>query len=170
MQKLTNKIATCGMMSALGVVIMLLGHWLSVGVYAAPMGVGLMLVPFGERYGRRYQVMMWFSISVLSTLMGVGAEQTLFFVLFFGSYPMLRPFFMRLPKLFRWPVKLAYFNAVAVGIELLVLLVIAPEAVAGWLLWILLVLGNLMFLGYDFVVPRADLLMKKLKLRFGRRG
>ena len=168
MPKPANKIAVCGMMTALGVVVMLIGHWMGFGVYAAPMMVGLALVPLGEQYGKRYHALMWLAISILSALMGVNVEQTLFFALFFGLYPLLRPFFMRLPKLLCLLAKLLYFNAVAVGIELLILLVIAPEAVAAWLLWILLILGNLMFFGYDFIVPRADILIRKLKMRFGR--
>ena len=101
--------------------------------------------------------------------MGVNAEQTLFFALFFGLYPLLYPFFMRLPKLLRVIAKFAYCNTGAVGIELLVLYVIAPEAVGLPLLLVLLALGNLLFVCFDFVIPHTELLFQNLRKRFIKR-
>jgi len=168
MQRQSRVMAVCGMMTALGVVLMLLGHVLGLGLYAAPMLVGLALVPIGNRYGRKYHVLMWLAIGILSALIGVNAAQTPFFALFFGLYPILRPFFMRLPKLLRVIAKLGYCNAVAIAIELLVLYVIAPEAIGLPLLLLLLALGNLLFFCFDFVIPYTELLLRNLQKRIRR--
>ena len=76
---------------------------------------------------------------------------------------------MRLPKLLCVIAKLGYCNAVAIGIELLVLYVIAPEAVGLPLLLVLLALGNLLFLCFDFVIPHTELLLWNLQKRIRRR-
>ena len=52
--------------------------------------------------------------------------------------------------------KLLFFNAAAVALEALVLLVIVPEALEPGMLLLLLALGNLTFLLYDLLIPRAQ--------------
>ncbi|MBR5519523.1 MAG: hypothetical protein IKU55_02280 [Clostridia bacterium] len=168
MERPSTVIARCGMMAALGVVIMLIGHVLGLGLYAAPMFVGLSLVPMGNRFGRKYHVLLWLVIAFLSAIVGVSAEQTLFFAVLFGPYPILRPVLTKLPKLWCILAKLAYFNAVSIGVEVLVLYLFAPEAFDA-LLWVLLALGNVLFFCFDFVIPHTELLFRRLRQRLGRK-
>ena len=50
----SQKIALCGMLGALSVVLLLLGSALQIGTYAAPMLAAFLLIPVLEQYGTRY--------------------------------------------------------------------------------------------------------------------
>lgn len=164
----SNKIAYCGMMAALSVVVMILGHILGLGLYISPMIAGLCLLPIGKKYGEKYQWMLWAVVSLLSFLMISEVEQNLMYLTLFGLYPILYPHFERLPRRLKWPCKLLYFNLVAVGVEALVMLLLVPEAIVPWAAVVMLVLGNAIFFMYDFIVPRSELLFRKYLGKFKR--
>ena len=149
-----RRMAVCSMMAALGVVVMLLGAVLSLGMYACPMIVGLCLIPIGQEYGKKYQILLWLAISFLSMLLVPNPEENLMFFGLFGWYPVLWPSLYRLPKALGMTLKLLLFNAVIIALETLVLLVLAPEAMEPSMLFLLLVLGNVTFILYDRVIPK----------------
>ena len=68
----------------------------------------------------------------------------------------------KLPRLLGWLVKLIIFNAVVIAIEWLVMTVLVPEVIGGVFLWILLILGNITFLLYDWMLPRLENLMVRI--------
>lgn len=155
-------VATCGIMVAVCVVLMLLGAVLELGIYAAPMFAGLCLVPLGEKWGRKYQTTLWVAVSLLSFLLVPNVEETLIFFGFFGWYPILRPTLQRLPQPLRLAVKLLLFNGVIAVIEAVVLFLLVPEDITGTFLLVLLAMSNLVFLLYDSIVPKTDILRKRL--------
>ncbi len=161
-------IASCGMMAALSVVLMLLGAALGLGLYISPMLAGLCLIPIGRKFGAKYQWMLWAVVSFLCFLLVPEVEQNLMYLTLFGLYPILYPLFYRLPRRLVWPCKLLYFNLVAVGVEALVMLVLVPEPIPPVMAVIMIILGNAIFLMYDFLVPRAHLLFQKYLGRFKR--
>ena len=154
-------IATCGMTAALSVVIMIIGGVLGLGMYASPMIAGFCLMPIGQKYGAKYAWTLWAAVSLLSFILVPDIEENLMYFTFFGLYPLLWPHFEKLPKKLRWLVKLLYFNIVVVAVELLIMLVLVPESM-GWAMnLILLLMGNFIFLCYDFLLPRSELLMQR---------
>jgi len=163
--KHAKQMATCAMMTAVCVVLMLLGGILEIGIYAAPMFAGLCLVPIGERWGRRTQLMVYLAVALLSFLLVPSLEENLIFAALLGWYPILRPSLQKLPRLLRLSVKLLLFNAVIIAVEALLLTLITPEPVGGWMLVLLLVLGNFAFLAYDFLLPAAGLILRRLGLK-----
>lgn len=154
--KYTRAVALCGVIAALSIVLMAVGGLLGIGLYAAPMLAGLCLLPAGRFLGVKYHVMLWLVVSALSFLLVPDVEQNLMFLCLFGCYPILRPALQRLPRMLRPLCKLLFFNAAAVALEALVLLVIVPEALEPGMLLLLLALGNLTFLLYDLLIPRAQ--------------
>lgn len=66
MSNCTKRFTTCSLMSAAGVVFMILGSMLGVATYAMPMIVGLMLIPLGKRYGIKYHLTTFAAIALLS--------------------------------------------------------------------------------------------------------
>lgn len=158
MKTRSRRIAVCAMAAAVGVVLMLLGSFMGLGMYMAPMFVGWCLIPIGRKYGVKYQAMLWIVISILSILLVAELEQDLMFAGFFGWYPIVRAKLQNLPRLPRICVKLLLFNAVIIALESLVLLFLVPEALEVWMAAVLLVLGNLTFLFYDFAFPVFELL------------
>ena len=157
MKKKSKRIAVCGVTAALGVVIMVLGAFLGVGIYLAPMLVGVCLIPIGREWGARYQILLWIAISLLCLML----VSNLMFLGLFGWYPVLRPVLQKLPPVLRVIVKLLIFNVAVIALELLVLLVLVPESMGTALTVLLLALGNVTFLVYDLVIPRFEVLFFK---------
>ena len=166
--KHTRAVALCGVTAALAVVLMAVGGLLGIGLYAAPMLAGLCLLPAGRHLGLKYHLLLWLAVSALSFFLVPDIEQNLMFLCLFGCYPILRPALQRLPRLPRLLCKLLFFNAVSVALEALVLLVLAPESLAPPLLLLLLALGNLTFLLYDLLIPRAQRLLESRLASFLR--
>lgn len=155
--------AYCGMAAALSIVLLLIGSIAELGMYAAPMFAGMLLVPIGNRFGRKYHVLLWLVVSLLGFMLIPSPEQNLMYLCLFGCYPILWPLFMRIKR--RWlriAAKLLFFNLVVVAVEALVMLLLVPESLGTALAAALLVLGNLLFIMYDFLVPRTEALLKKL--------
>lgn len=155
--------AYCGMAATLSIVLLLIGSIAELGMYAAPMFAGMLLVPIGNRFGRKYHVLLWLVVSLLGFMLIPSPEQNLMYLCLFGCYPILWPLFMRIKR--RWlriAAKLLFFNLVVVAVEALVMLLLVPESLGTALAAALLVLGNLLFIMYDFLVPRTEALLKKL--------
>lgn len=153
--------ADCAMTAALSVVIMILGGVLGLGMYASPMIAGMLLMPLGRRCGVRAQWTLWAAVSLLSLILVPDVEETLMYIAIFGLYPQLYPLFEKLLPVIRRIAKLVYFNAAVVAVEALVMLVLVPETLGFALGAVLLVMGNVVFLCYDFLLPRAELLLQK---------
>ena len=169
MKQQSRRMAVCGMTAALGVVLMVLGAILELGMYVCPMFVGLCLIPIGKEWGIKYHLMLWAAIGLLCLMLVSNLEQNLMFIGFFGWYPALRPRLQHLPSLPRLIVKLLLFNCIVIAIEALIMLVLVPEVMGAVFTLILLALGNVTFLLYDFAIPRFEWLAKKhLKKIFGQ--
>ena len=85
----------CGIMAALGVVIMLLGGVLGVATYIAPLAASVCLLPLLYEFGRGSALMGFIVTAVLSALICADKEQA-FFYIFIGYYPVVRGFFARI--------------------------------------------------------------------------
>ena len=86
----SQKIALCGVLSALSVVVLLVGNVLQIGTYAAPMLASFLLIPVLEDYGKKYALLLYAVVSLLSLFLVPDKELVLFYVLVLGYYPVLR--------------------------------------------------------------------------------
>lgn len=108
----SQKIALCGMLGALSVVLLLLGSALQIGTYAAPMLAAFLLIPVLEEYGTRYALTLYVCVAILAVLFVPETELALFYVLVMGYYPVLRVKLNGVKStLLRWVLKFAVFNA-----------------------------------------------------------
>lgn len=148
--KQTRAIALCGVTAALAVAVMAAGGVLGIGTYISPLIAGMCLLPVGSLLGKKYHITLWLAVSALSFLLVPDIEQSLMFLCLFGCYPVLRPLFERLPRIPRLLCKLLFFNAAAIALEALVMLLL-----------LLLVLGNVVFVLYDVLIPRIAYLLNK---------
>ena len=161
--KQSKIIATCGMMTAFAVVIMVSGALLGIGMYASPMIAGLSLVPIGEKFGKKYHASVWIAVSLLSFMLIPEIEQNLMFLCVFGSYPILYSYFQRINPKIRIAAKLLYFNVVIVTLEYVIMTLLVPEVFDfGWLI-VLLVGANFVFICYDKIIPNTGKIMKKFR-------
>lgn len=167
--KQSKLMATCGMTVALSVVIMLIGGILELGTFASPMVAGLLLMPVARQFGRKYQVCVWIAVSVLSFLLVPNVEADLMYLTLLGLYPVLYPNFQRLQGALRWICKLAFFNVVVIAVEALVVMLLIPEVLTGWMIALLLVLGNICFLLYDLILPRAEMILQRWRMLLTRK-
>lgn len=85
----SQKIALCGVLSALSVVVLLVGNVLQIGTYAAPMLASFLLIPVLEDYGKKYALLLYAVVSLLSLFLVPDKELVLFYVLVLGYYPVL---------------------------------------------------------------------------------
>ena len=158
MRTSAKRMATCSMMAALSVVLMVLGAILELGMYACPLFAGLCFIPIGQKYGRKYHITLYVASSILCFLMVPNMEENLMFAGLFGWYPIARPKLDKLPKGLRFVCKILIFNIVIIAVESLVMLVLVPEAMESFFLILLLVLANVTFVMYDFVIPKIEII------------
>ena len=63
----SQKIALCGVLSALSVVVLLVGNVLQIGTYAAPMLASFLLIPVLEDYGKKYALLLYAVVSLIKS-------------------------------------------------------------------------------------------------------
>lgn len=107
----SQKIALCGVLSALSVVVLLVGNVLQIGTYAAPMLASFLLIPVLEDYGKKYALLLYAVVSLLSLFLVPDKELVLFYVLVLGYYPVLRVRLNNIRRgVLRWMAKFGCFN------------------------------------------------------------
>lgn len=160
-------VAMGGVFAALALVIMLLGGLVPAATFVCPMLVSGLLAVLG-RYLPTAACVGWYVIvSLLSALLGPDKEAAFVFV-FLGWYPIAKPRLDRLPKLSALGLKLLMFFAAIAGAYGTMIWVLGLEALAEearsmgrGLLIVLLLLGVVTFLLFDYVLVRLPYLIKK---------
>ena len=171
----SQKIALCGVLGALSVVLLLVGAALQIGTYAAPMLAAFLLIPVLDEYGPKYALLLYATVSILSVLL--VPELAFFYVFVIGYYPVLRQQLARIKStLLRWVIKFAVFNGATVLVYLLLFALLGPAILDELLadgvgmLAALLAAGNLSFWLCDRAVgalTRYYRLILKKKLKVG---
>lgn len=160
----SRRIALCGMLCALAVVVLSFGGLLGVATYCAPLLAMAALLPILEEYGPRMALAAWGAVSILALLLVTDWETTLVYV-FFGWYPVLQPCIRRIPtRATRLIVKLLLGNVLILtlyGVVLRLLGLTADLLESTRILnAALLVLGNVVFLLLDLVLDRLRLMWR----------
>ena len=175
MREQSRKVALCGVLCGLAVVVLLLGGLFSLAVYCAPLLAMAVLLPVLEEYGPSTAGAAYGAVAILALLLVPDRETALVYV-FFGWYPLLRPRIAALPSL---PVRLvcrlgvcglSMFLLYGVTIRLLGLTAVTEELGGGWLTAALAVMGCAVFLLLDLALGRLTVLWRrKLRRRFFRK-
>ena len=157
----SRKIALCGVLCALAVVILLLGGLLAVAIYCAPLLAMAVLLPVLEEYGPRTAGAAYGAVALLALLLVPDRETALVYVCF-GWYPILRPRIAALPSL-------AVSALYGVVVRLFGLTAVLEELGGAMLTVVLAVLGFAVFLLLDLALGRLTVLWhRKLRRRFLR--
>ena len=175
MREQSRKVALCGVLCGLAVVVLLLGGLFFLAVYCAPLLAMAVLLPVLEEYGPGTAGAAYGAVAILALLLVPDRETALVYV-FFGWYPILRPRIAALPSL---PVRLvcrlgvcglSMFLLYGVTIRLLGLTAVTEELGGGWLTAALAVMGCAVFLLLDLALGRLTVLWRrKLRRRFFRK-
>ena len=151
----SRRLALCGMLAALALVILSLGSLIPLATFACPMLAMLCLLPALWGYGGRTALLLYAGTALLALPLCADKELALFYV-FLGWYPALRPRLASLPRPVRWVVKCGLFWAAMAGMYALILWVFRLEAVTAELAGYtaataigLLAMGTAVFLLFD---------------------
>ncbi len=169
--KQTDKVALGGVLGALSLVCMLLTV-IPTATYALPAIAGLILVPLVVEWGVKFGFTVYAAVSLLALIIAPDKEAALLFVAFFGHYPIVKSVIerLRLQRMISWIVKLMVFNiCVVAAYGLLVWLFSFPMEEFAWfgvsLVWLILLLGNVVFVLYDIALTRViTLYIRRLRV------
>lgn len=152
------RIAFCGIITALGTMLMFFTGLISIGTYALPAIAGVLSILIVVELGVKWAWPVYAATSILSFLLAADKEAAVLYFVFFGFYPILKACMERLQKKsVVYLLKFAAFNAAMIldfFISLSVLRVPQESfTVFGiYLPWVFLAAGNVVFIIYDFAV------------------
>lgn len=167
----SRSMALCGVLSALALVILLLGGAIGIGTFAAPVLAMAALLPVLEECGAKAAGTAYAAVAILALLLVPDWELAMVYA-GFGWYPVLRPRIAEISsRVMRIAVRLAVCNIVILvlyGALLRLMGLTADLDGAPQVMNIaLLVLGNAVFLLLDPVLTRlTNLWHRKLRKHF----
>lgn len=134
--------------------------------FALPMLSGMMLAVIVIENGYKTALLVYISVSLLSVFIVPDLDTKIIFILFFGYYPIVKPFIERIPRMpLKIIAKLLIFNAAMISSYYLsVKLFGVEEAVSEnsffsqYALPLMLAGANLTFYIYDLLLKKLILL------------
>lgn len=117
--KKTKKLALSAILSALGVIILLLGSIISVLDLTMVALASLLVMLAVIEIGGAYPYLIWPVTGILAFILLPTKFSAILYLLFGGIYPILKSMFERLHFVVAWVLKLSYFNTM---LTLLILL------------------------------------------------
>ncbi len=151
----TSRIALCGVIAALSVVVLFLTGIVPAATVAFPAIAGCLLIAVVAEINVRWGLGVYAVVAILSLLLVPDREAALLYIVFFGYYPSLYGALSRVRnRVLRWLLKFLVFNAAIIAESFLAifLLHIPMEEMLpfGWIsIPVLWVLFNLVFVFYD---------------------
>lgn len=156
MKRQSTKVALCGIISSVSVVLMFMTGLVPFLTYTLPAVSGALLAIIVIEINKKWATGAYIAISLLSLLIVADKEAAMFFVAFFGYYPIIKEVIEdKLPKVLEWIVKLLLFNVAAVIAYVVIIYVFGipfdeMEEYGKYSALILLAMGNVIFILYDY--------------------
>ena len=171
----TFQITFSGIVAALSTVVMLLAGIIPIATYALPALAGVFTIAIVIELNVGWAFAVYAVTGAISAFAVADKEAALLYILFLGYYPIVKALIERIKnKIVQFVLKFALFNAAAVGAYFLAMwLLQLPEdafVIFGvHLPWVLLILGNAVFVIYDFALSGLVVLyVKRLHPMFSR--
>lgn len=162
--KKTRYLTFCAIMTALGIVVMLLGSFIQVLDLTSVIAASVFVFVTSEELGKS-SIAVYVATSVISLLL-LPSKLVALEYLILGMYPIIKKYFDKLPILIRNIVKLVYMIIVVCAILLLMNFIFTDgEAERHWyILFAFGVVGLVCFVVYDIALNRlAKLYRGKLR-------
>ena len=130
MKKKTFNMALSGVISALGVVIMMITAIIPTATYAMPAMAGLIAIVIVIEINKKYALASYLVVSVLSLLLAPDKEAVAFYILFFGYYPIYKQIIESKIKFrwLQWLLKISVFTVSAVAVYYIAILILGVPA------------------------------------------
>jgi len=168
----SRKMALCGVMTALSVVILTLGSLVPLSTFLCPMLATMCLIPTACEYGTGTSLLLYTGVSVLGLLLCPDKEIAMLY-LFLGWYPTVQSRLDTLPRFLCIAVKCGLFSlSMVVMYAILLYLFQMEEIVAEFAEYstamnlLMLALGNVTFLLYCRAMKRLSALYR-IKRKIG---
>jgi hypothetical protein len=155
--------------TALIVVLNLLGTFVDILDFttAAISSFAVLIVMLEAK--KKYAFMVYAASGILSVLLVPMSTATLYYIAFFGFYPILRAFTSKFAKILRKTICFVCFNLLMAGIMLLFKAVFALQNEPYYIYLILLAALNIFFFAFDRLYDVFPILYVKLirnKIKF----
>jgi len=154
----TKKTALCGVFTGLSLALMWMGSLVPSMEYVLPATAGVLMFALVIELGPLWPTGVYVATSILSALLLPNKTIALFYIAFFGGYPLLRWLFAKkLPAWLALILKFAVFCATMIAAYYLAVFVFGIElsdlgAFGRYAEIIMLALGNLSFALYDLMI------------------
>lgn len=176
-QKESGRIALCGVMGAMAIVVMLMGSIIPIATFCAPMISSVLMMTVAIECGIKPALMLYAAVSLLVLILLPDREMAMVFFFLLGYYPMLKVYLERIKSaVFRLLAKLAIFNGAVFALYSTLLYIFPIQAlveefacIGKGFVAVLLLMGNIAFLIYDrALVAMAQLYQIKLRPKLAR--
>lgn len=174
--RLAFNVAFCGIITALGVVIMF-GSLIPSLAYAVPALTGMCIWTISEQVNTKWAYLSYGAVTLLSFMLIPELEADFFLLTFFGYYPTLCIVLDRIKnKFLKFIIKLGIFNAaIVLTYQILVIVLSAEEMLEGleefgqYGVYIFWGVGNIAFVIYDFcMVVIKECYIKAIKPKINK--
>ena len=169
-QNRTKRLTVCAMLCALGVVILLLGSFITVMDLSMAVIASLLCVVAVIEYGGAWPWMIYAGTSVLSLVLIPNKEVAALYAIFFGFYPIIKEKLEKRSRVFAWVCKEIIFLAALVACFAAWKIFFPQELTISIPipLWVVLILVlELVFVLYDVALTRLiSFYVYRLRHRF----
>lgn len=164
MRKDIKKIALSAIFSALIVVLILMGTFIELLdiTVAAVCALTIYIVQIETK--EKYPILVYITSSVLSLIFPPLSTATLYFVGFFGYYPILKQKLIKFKKQIRKLISILVFNVAMISLMLLFKAVFTLQNEPPLMYALLLVTSNVFFICFDYLLDVFTFIyIKKLR-------
>lgn len=178
MSRKSTQVALGGVCTSLCVLLMFATSMVPFATYAIPMLAGALLIPVIIENGTKTAVLVYAAVSILSFFVVPDREAAIYFIAFLGYYPIAKTSLDRIrPRFLSVLAKFALFNvaitcATLASIYLLGMGTLVEDMgdFGRYGALVMLGLGNVFFVAYDFCLSRYLLIyIRWFRPRFLRR-
>ena len=162
--KKSKQIALCGMLAALILTMMFLGSVIWAFTYIAPLMSSLIMMIICDITGKKNALITFAAVSIISLIFLPDKECALTYAFFFGYYVIIKDFIEKIkPKALCILIKYIIYNAGIISSQLLLIYAFGIPLDNPWGKWgivILILLANLVFFFYSFMLKRMEILYR----------
>lgn len=160
MNKISYKISLGGITSAVCLLMMFFTGIMPLFALAIPLFCGILLAVVAIEISSAWGFVTYATVAILSFFLTPDKDAVIIFLLFFGYYPVLRFFLEKIKsKVIKWLVKFSVFNvAIIISYYLMINITGTVDLVEEfgflneYIVPVLLIFGNLVFILYDYTV------------------
>ncbi len=147
-----KKITLCSILSALAVVLIFLGSAVEMLDITVASVCSLIVYISMIECGKKYSFLVYWVASVLAFIFTSTTTTTLYFIAFFGYYPILKYYLRKLPKPLKKTICAVIFNVIMALLMLIFKAVFGLKGEPYYIYILLLLAENLFFFCFDYLL------------------